>query len=176
MRRIAIILNAMTQLLGALLCVTLNSNESTSGAALRRSPKFWRKAINAIFFWQDDHCLQAARNEIDDCRELLLAYGFAIEPPEQTVEQAAQAVKANTETRIPTAAEIEEATLDDPMSPDFNVIAWFARLPYEAKRRIVEWGVSIRMSKPNRIKAYNVAQAWWQADGKPREGHGMVAE
>jgi hypothetical protein len=38
MRRIAIILNAMTQLLGALLCVTLNSNESTSGAALRRSP------------------------------------------------------------------------------------------------------------------------------------------
>jgi hypothetical protein len=60
MRRIAIILNAMTQLLGALLCVTLNSNESTSGAALRRSPKFWRKAINAIFFWQDDHCLQAA--------------------------------------------------------------------------------------------------------------------
>jgi hypothetical protein len=60
----------MTQLLGALLCVTLNSNESTSGAALRRSPDRWRKVINAIFFWQDDHCLQAARNEIDDCREL----------------------------------------------------------------------------------------------------------
>jgi hypothetical protein len=66
----------MTQLLGALLCVTLNSNESTSGAALRRSPDRWRKVINAIFFWQDDHCLQAARSEIDDCRELLLAYGF----------------------------------------------------------------------------------------------------
>jgi hypothetical protein len=78
MRRIGIILNAMTQLLGALLCVTLNSNESTSGAALRRSPDRWRKVINAIFFWQDDHCLQAARNEIDDCRELLLAYGFSL--------------------------------------------------------------------------------------------------
>jgi hypothetical protein len=65
-----------------------------------------------------------------------------------------RAVTANTETRIPSVAEIEEAPLDDPMSPDFNVIAWFARLPYEAKRRIVEWGVSIRMSKPNRVKAY----------------------
>jgi hypothetical protein len=87
MRRIAIILNAMTQLLGALLCVTLNSNESTSGAALRRSPKFWRKAINAIFFWQDDHCLQAARSmRSTTAGQLLLAYGFAIEPPEQTVE------------------------------------------------------------------------------------------
>jgi hypothetical protein len=104
----------------------------------------------------------------------LLEYGFAIEPPAQPVEQAGGT--ANTETRIPTAAEIEEATLDDPMSPDFNVIAWFARLPYEAKRRIVEWGVSIRMSTPNRVKAYNIAQAWWQADGKPREGHGMVEE
>jgi hypothetical protein len=88
MRRIAIILNAMTQLLGALLGVTLNANESTSGAALRRSPNFWRKVINAIFFWQDDHCLHAARSEIDDCRALLLEYGFAIEPPAQPVEQA----------------------------------------------------------------------------------------
>jgi hypothetical protein len=78
MKRIGIILNAMTQLLGALLCVTLNSNESTSGAALRRSPDRWRKVINAIFFWQDDHCLQAARSEIDDCRALLLAYGFYV--------------------------------------------------------------------------------------------------
>jgi hypothetical protein len=73
-------------------------------------------------------------------------------------------------------AQIEEAHDDDPMSSDFNVIAWFARLPYEAKRRIVEWGVSIRMSKPNRVKVYRIAQAWWQADGKPREGHGMVEE
>jgi hypothetical protein len=90
MRRIAIILNAMTQLLGAYAVrVTLNSNESTtSGAALRRSPNFWRKVINAIFFWQDDHCLHAARGEIDDCRALLLEYGFAIEPPAQPVEQA----------------------------------------------------------------------------------------
>jgi hypothetical protein len=174
MRRIGIILNAMTQLLGALLCVTLNSNESTSGAALRRSPDRWRKVINAIFFWQDDHCLQAARNEIDDCRELLLAYGFAIEPPSVPVERPPGGDGQHGDPQ--TAAEIEEATLDDPMSPDFNVIAWFARLPYEAKRRIVEWGVSIRMSKPNRVKAYNIAQAWWQADGKPREGHGMVEE
>jgi hypothetical protein len=68
--------------------VTLNSNESTSGAALRRSPNFWRKVINAIFFWQDDHCLHAARGEIDDCRALLLEYGFAIEPPSVPVERA----------------------------------------------------------------------------------------
>jgi hypothetical protein len=160
----------MTQLLGALLCVTLNSNESTSGAALRRSPDRWRKVINAIFFWQDDHCLQAARNEIDDCRELLLAYGFYVEPPAVPVERAARQPEPQS------VAQIEEAPDDDPMSPDFNVIAWFARLPYEAKRRIVEWGVSIRMSKPNRVKVYRIAQAWWQADGKPREGHGMVKE
>jgi hypothetical protein len=175
MRRIAIILNAMTQLLGALLCVTLNSNESTSGAALRRSPDRWRKVINAIFFWQDDHCLQAARNEIDDCRELLLAYGFAIEPP----VCSRWSKGGGTATRRPASRprpRSRRLTLDDPMSPDFNVIAWFARLPYEAKRRIVEWGVSIRMSKPNRMKVYRIAQAWWQADGKPREGHGMVEE
>jgi hypothetical protein len=170
MRRIAIILNAMTQLLGALLCVTLNSNESTSGAALRRSPDRWRKVINAIFFWQDDHCLQAARSEIDDCRELLLAYGF------YRAAVCAGRAGGTAKPEPQSVAQIEEAPDDDPMSPDFNVIAWFARLPYEAKRRIVEWGVSIRMSKPNRVKVYRIAQAWWQADGKPREGHGMVEE
>jgi hypothetical protein len=111
MRRIGIILNAMTQLLGALLCVTLNSNESTSGAALRRSPDRWRKVINAIFFWQDDHCLQAARNEIDDCRELLLAYGFYVEPPSVPVERAARQPEPQS------VAQIEEASDDDPMSP-----------------------------------------------------------
>jgi hypothetical protein len=170
MKRIGIILNAMTQLLGALLCVTLNSNESTSGAALRRSPDRWRKVINAIFFWQEDHCLQAARFEIDDCRELLMAYGFYVEPPSVPVERAARQPEPQS------VAQIEEASDDDPMSPDFNAVAWFARLPDHARRRIVEWGVSIRMSKPNRVKVYRIAQAWWQADGKPRDGHGMVEE
>jgi hypothetical protein len=176
MRRIAIILNAMTQLLGALLCVTLNSNESprraqpcvaalTSGA--RSSTPFSSGRTITAFRRQGRN-----RRLPGTIAGIWVRYRAA----RAAGGTSAQAVKANTETRIPTAAEIEEATLDDPMSPDFNVIAWFARLPYEAKRRIVEWGVSIRMSTPNRVKAYNIAQAWWQADGKPREGHGMVEE
>jgi hypothetical protein len=175
MRRIAIILNAMTQLLGALLCVTLNSNESTSGAALRRSPEAGARSSTPFSSGRTITAFRRLGPKSTTAGSYCWPMGSLSSRPSQPVEQAA-AVKANTETRIPTAAEIEEATLDDPMSPDFNVIAWFARLPYEAKRRIVEWGVSIRMSKPNRIKAYNIAQAWWQADGKPREGHGMVEE
>lgn len=78
------ILNALTQLLGAFSGRTLNANESTSGSAWRRrnEDKFnavLYRVINAIFFWQDDHCKSAALQEVADSRELLEAYGYDVQ-------------------------------------------------------------------------------------------------
>lgn len=78
-RRIAIILNALTQLLGACLCITLNANESTSGACYRRRKenKYFKYAyhtINGIFFWEDNHCMRTAVNERKDSEALIAAY------------------------------------------------------------------------------------------------------
>lgn len=74
------ILNASTQLLGAILNYTYNANESTSGASNRMAK--WnltaRKAerwIDKVFFWQKRHCYKAALHEIKDCYLLLELHG-----------------------------------------------------------------------------------------------------
>lgn len=79
MHRLRIVLNALTQLLGGILGITLNANESTSGAAYRRRKENkWFKAlyrfINALFFWEDNHCLRTAVKEIEDSQDLIDAY------------------------------------------------------------------------------------------------------
>ena len=80
-RRIAIILNALTQLLASIICINLNANESTSGACYRRrndSKAWWYayKCINCLFFWEDNHCLSTAVNEVADSQELIDSYKY----------------------------------------------------------------------------------------------------
>lgn len=79
MKRLGIIGNAVTQLLGAILCITLNANESTSGACYRRrhENRFFMagyKTINFVFFTQDNHCMRTAVKECEDSQELIDAY------------------------------------------------------------------------------------------------------
>lgn len=73
------IANALTELLGAVSGITYNSNETTSGAAYRRNIVWLVNIIDALFFWQEDHCKKAAINEIKACKELLELYGYLIE-------------------------------------------------------------------------------------------------
>lgn len=73
--------SALSQLGGALTGYTLNSNESISGAAWRRKNKVLVKVINTLFFWQDNHCKQAAINEVTACQNLLVAYGIPCVSP-----------------------------------------------------------------------------------------------
>jgi hypothetical protein len=179
MDRLRIILVAMTQLLGALSMITINANESTSGAAFRINPNGWlRKAIDALFFWQDSHCEKAVAGEIADCVELLNAYGFEIQPPPVPVAEAVKADHTSPEWQKRMAeqapAREQEHTTDDPNSADFDAGAWFSGLPDEAKSRIVEWGVSIKMSRANRKRVAQIAQAWHNADAVARSGHGMT--
>lgn len=80
MKRIGIILNAITQLIGAVSGRTLNANESLSGSSwrTRETPTgaFLYKWLNRIFFWQKDHCKEAALRELVDAKQLLKEYGF----------------------------------------------------------------------------------------------------
>ena len=78
--------SGLTELLGALSGITLNSNETTSGAAHRRKDEFprLRSGINKLFFWQEDHCKYASLKEIEDCVELLKAYGYEVTPCEHS--------------------------------------------------------------------------------------------
>lgn len=85
--------SATTEWLGSLFAVTFNSNESISGAAyrLRDDGRGWLyRLINLIFFWQDDHCLQSALNELEQCQELLELYDFLVVEPHyaESVEEA----------------------------------------------------------------------------------------
>lgn len=177
MRYFRTIATASTELLGALLGVTINSNETTSGAAFRRDPDGWaRKAIDRVFFWDENHCEEAVFFEIEDCKELLLAYGFELTPPPVAKREAVKRIQAEKPWDEQKPARDQEATDDDPMSPDFDAAAWFKDLPEEAKERIVEWGVSIKMSRPNRKKVKRIADNWHLAGVKPRAGHGMSAE
>lgn len=178
-----ILLN-FTQLLGSFTGITLNANETTSGAVFRRDPDGWaRRLIDKIFFWQESHCARAVDNEIEDCKELLLAYGFDITPPPVTKIEAVRALGEDSvssrafrklwEKQAPARTQ-EDPGNRDPMGDDFDAPAWFAQLPNEAKQRIVEWGVSIKMSKANREKVRLLAEEWHIAQGGPaRSDHGM---
>lgn len=180
MRYFRTIGTALTELLGALLGVTINSNETTSGSAFRRQA--WdQDAIDRFFYAitfgrQKNHCEQAVFFEIEDCKELLLAYGFELTPPPVAKREAVKRIQAEKPWDEQKPARDQEATDDDPMSPDFDAAAWFKDLPEEAKERIVEWGVSIKMSRPNRKKVKQIADNWHLAGVKPRAGHGMSAE
>lgn len=76
MRYFRVLLHSATQSLGALLGETLNANETTSGSAYRRRNTGRRglyRAVNALFFWQEDHCFESCVRECGDCLELLEA-------------------------------------------------------------------------------------------------------
>jgi hypothetical protein len=115
--------------------------------------------------------------EAQECVELLAAMGYGIQPPAVSVQKATKpktefaAIKTNT---AQSAAQAEEATTDDPNSPDFDAGAWFAGLPDSAKARILEWGVSIKMSRANRKKVARLASLWNGANAVARKGHGMT--
>jgi predicted enzyme related to lactoylglutathione lyase len=97
MKRLKIIADALTELLGALLCLTLNSNETTSGAAYRRREDglgWLYKAINTLFFWQDDHCKQASVQEIEKCRALIEAYGGEVVETIKTDPVAVEVIRS----------------------------------------------------------------------------------
>ena len=165
---------ALTELLGAFSGITLNSNETTSGAAHRRREEFprLRKFINKLFFWQDDHCLYSAFREIEDCLEVLDAYGYEVTPP-----KAIAAVRPDLSTvavdDVQAEARDEEATAQNPEADDFDAEAWFAGLPDNAKMRILEWGVSIKMSKANRKKVARIASVWNAEGLVAPKNHGM---
>lgn len=77
---------AVTQLLSAVVGLSLNANETTSGAAYRRRYDglgWLYKTINALFFWQHNHCKAAAENEIKDCLEILEHYKYVVLKPNQ---------------------------------------------------------------------------------------------
>lgn len=162
---------ALTQLLGAVLGITLNPNETTSGAALRIPVPWLRKGIDKLFFWQESHCKRAVQMEIEDCKELLLAYGYQLSPPKTTIEEAAKEIV--TKAPMSTAQKQEAPGDNDPMSDAFDAQAWFTGLNTEARKRVVEWGVSIKMSRENRKKVAQIAQKWHNKDAVVREGHGM---
>jgi len=167
MNRIKIILNAMTQLLGAFLCVTLNANESTSGWAYRtRGEKDWPYIwINRIFFWQKDHCAKAKANEIIDCRRLLEANGiFAVDPAE--VADTPKLLDAITDVVIEKAAQVK-------IQQSFDAQEYFDSLTDEQKLDAVS-------NRPN-VATYDhakavikLAKAWHFKDVKARAGHGMT--
>lgn len=76
--RVRIILHALTQLLGAVSCVTINANETTSAWAYRN--RYIRpgpyQLINGLFFWQPDHCKAAVEREIASLIELAEVHGY----------------------------------------------------------------------------------------------------
>lgn len=72
------VLNSWTQALGSLTAYTYNANESVSGASWRkRATKkggLLYRLINKLFFWQPNHCKEAARREVKDCLQLIAAH------------------------------------------------------------------------------------------------------
>ena len=177
-----------TQGIAVLTGIGLNPNETTSGAALRRRserPRYEKlyRAINRLFFWQKDaegnydHCERVIVKEARDCVELLAAMGYGIQPPAMSVREATEpkaelaALKTNT---AQSAAQAQEATPYDPMLDTFDAEAWFAGLPEDAKKRVVEWGVSIKMSRDNRRKVAKIAQVWFSSGAVSREHNGMT--
>lgn len=175
---------ALTETLGAFSGITINSNETTSGAAFRRQIPWLIKFIDSLFFWQENHCEYSQRREIEDCKELLLAIGFTVEPPEVTLKEAVviqAALSKGDPAPAPSKlwvaqapARAEEFTADDPMSDDFDAEGWFVGLPENAKNRIVEWGVSIKMSLANRRRVGTIARNWHGAKAVSRANHGMT--
>jgi hypothetical protein len=178
-----------TQGIAVITGIGLNPNETTSGAALRRRserPRYEKlyRAINRLFFWQKDadgnlnHCETAVKMEVGECVELLAAMGYGIEPPRATIREVTKPKTPMTALKTNTAqskAQAEEATADDPMSRDFDAEAWFAGLPDNAKMRILEWGVSIKMLRPyNTGRVNQIAQAWNAQGAVVRKNHGMV--
>ena len=167
MNRIKIILNAMTQLLGAFLCVTLNANESTSGWAYRtRGEKDWPYIwINRIFFWQKDHCAKAKANEIIDCRRLLEANGiFAVDPAE--VADTPKLLDAITDVVIEKAAQVK-------IQQSFDAQEYFDSLDDMARRSVVEFGANLPTYE-QRVAVKRLAETWLGRDAKARSGHGMT--
>ena len=180
---------AATQFLGALSGITINANETTSGAAYRRRNDdlgWLYRGINKTFFWQDNHCLDAVIKELIDSSELVDVYNGLIksvaEVPNVLIAAAPEVIAESklsdlSKRRIWDAqakARDEESTGQDPQSPSFDAQTWFDGLADNAKRRIVEVGVSIAMSTPNRKKVARISQVWHNAGATPRAGHGMV--
>lgn len=79
--------DALSQLLGALLHLTQNANESISGASyrLRNDGRMWAyKLINWLFrvlFKQEDHCKMAYDNDILRAIKVLRQAGFIVTDP-----------------------------------------------------------------------------------------------
>lgn len=179
---------ALTQGLAVLTGIGLNPNETTSGAALRRRSErpryeYLYKSINRLFFWQKDadgnlnHCEVAVVKENEDCVELLAAMGYGIQPPSVSIQEATKPKTPMTSLKTNTSqsqAQKEEFTADNPESDNFDAADWFAGLPENAKMRVVEWGVSIKMSRANRKKVAQIAQKWLAAKATPRAGNGMT--
>lgn len=78
--RLRIILHALTQTLGAFLCVTINANETTSAWAyrVRHTHPLPYKLINGLFFWQDDHCKAAVDREFVSFGEFAEVHGRTV--------------------------------------------------------------------------------------------------
>lgn len=70
-------LRAATQWLGVFINYAINENENTSTAAHRRQGRS-RKFINALFFWEEDHCKASAINDVIGSLEFLRAHGYDV--------------------------------------------------------------------------------------------------
>lgn len=75
-----VLLHGLTQILGGFFGVTINANETTSAWAyrVRHLHPFPYKAINALFFWQADHCKSSVEREVISCIELLEIHGYTV--------------------------------------------------------------------------------------------------
>jgi hypothetical protein len=78
MKRFLMIGDALSQLLNVLSPFwpyqNTNPNESVSGRAYREGRVKLKKAINTLFFWQEDHCKEAFEKDLQRARNLLSQY------------------------------------------------------------------------------------------------------
>lgn len=73
--RIVKVLDALSQLINVALLpnhLETHANESISGRSHRNQWRF-RHVINALFFWQDDHCRLAHLKDIERAKQTIMA-------------------------------------------------------------------------------------------------------
>jgi len=77
MSRLVKIGDALSQLANVALMprhAETTANESISGRAHRQNWRKLRRVINALFFWQDDHCKAAYDADLERARALVASH------------------------------------------------------------------------------------------------------
>lgn len=114
------------------------ANESVSGRAYRENWKL-RKAINTLFFWQEDHCKMAYENDVQRARDLIAAHDQ--EQPRGPLSEMQTPDKVEAALQKVADSKVEGLTPDE-IKAVRSVLEWWRTWQAWGKLgRIVLWGV-----------------------------------